>query len=199
MVVLAACTKKKNVNPPVGTTVSINGTAYPIVTIDSQTWTAVNYNGPGGVNYNDTSLNDPVFGKLYTYAETEAITLPVGWRLPTAADFNTLIKDISSEYPDAHTSRGLALALMSKSTWYGGLATNTTGFNAVAGGYFYSSANHYGFNGLGLDTEIWSTSLDANSFHESFDISFILNNPSAYVSTITAKSDDRGSVRFIKE
>ena len=87
-VFLGACSKKNNVAP--ARSITINSTEYPTVVIDNQTWTSVNYNGPGGINYNNQT-NDPVYGKLYSYTEANNIVLPKGWRLPTKSDFEKLL------------------------------------------------------------------------------------------------------------
>lgn len=69
-------TKSKDVN-----VININDTNYATVKIGTQT--SVNYNGPGGENYNRNLDNDPVTGKFYSLTQAMAITLPAGWRLPT--------------------------------------------------------------------------------------------------------------------
>jgi len=55
---LFSCSKSSNTKPTTANTVTINGTAYNTVTIGTQTWTAVNYNGAGGVNYNNSTTNN---------------------------------------------------------------------------------------------------------------------------------------------
>jgi hypothetical protein len=53
--------------------VTIDGTKYSVIQYGNQKWTVVNYNGNGGANYNDNPVNDPQYGKLYTYKEATAI------------------------------------------------------------------------------------------------------------------------------
>ncbi len=135
-----SCSKKSNPNPkqPAPTSVTISGTSYSTVVIGNQTWTAVNYNGPGGVNYNN-GANDPAYGKLYTFPEIQAVTLPSGWRLPTADDFNNLLigfggtKQSSGNYA---VNQSAALKLMSTTGWTTTNGNNQTGFNALPAGYF---------------------------------------------------------------
>jgi uncharacterized protein (TIGR02145 family) len=143
---LTACAKKGNDSDPAGI-VTINGTKYPTVVIGSQTWTAVNYNGPGGVNYNNSQVNDPVYGKLYSYVEAEAIPLPNGWHLPAQSDFATLLLTMGAtagngiySLPDSSS-----IKLFAKTTWTKVNGTDATGFNAVAAGFFSTAS----FSNLG--------------------------------------------------
>lgn len=195
-----ACTKKNNGANTTSSSnqVSINGSIYKTVIIGNQTWTSSNYNGPGGVNYGDTSLNTPLFGKLYTYTEAEAISLPTGWRLPTNADFNAFLVSLNASY--GYLSGTSALSLISTTPWYVGPGTNSTGFNAVAAGFFYSRPNHYGFNGIGVDAEFLTSSVDNSGYHMTLVISYLTpNDPHVYVSTPLPAINDRGSVRFVKD
>ena len=130
---LFSCSKSSTSKPQTANTVTINGTAYNTVTIGTQTWTTVNYNGDGGVNYNNSSTNVAANGKLYTLTEAKAITLPTGWALPTQDDYTTLLATSS------------AFGLMSKSSWTTGGGTDVSGFNALPVGYYH----HNAFDGTG--------------------------------------------------
>ncbi|HEY8929091.1 MAG TPA: FISUMP domain-containing protein [Mucilaginibacter sp.] len=97
IITFVSCSKKSDTRPN-DNSVTINGTNYSVVAIGGQTWTSVNYNGEGGINYNNGSINNAADGKLYTIAEAQAIKLPKGWRLPTRDDFNKLLVSIGAVY-----------------------------------------------------------------------------------------------------
>ena len=152
LITLAGCSKKGNSPAPVPTSVVIAGTTYPIVTIGSQTFTAINYNGPGGENFNNSDTNVPADGKLYTMAEAQAITLPAGWRLPVAADYNKMLKDLGGTFFSNSTNytvpESVALQLMSTTGWNQTQGNNQLGFNARPVGYFFvqfAGAGDYAF------------------------------------------------------
>jgi uncharacterized protein (TIGR02145 family) len=143
VLILNSCGKKggsdpePDPEPPVTTKeVTINGTVYPAVKIGTKTWTTVNYNGATGVNYNGGS-NSAAYGKLYTIAESRAITLPTGWRIPTKADFEDLIKNFSYEkdsFGDYVLKADGCKKLKSVSGWLITNGDNSAGFNAFPGG-----------------------------------------------------------------
>ena len=199
---ITACNKKQSSNPKPTTVnvVTINGNAYTTVVIGNQTWTSINYNGPGGVLYGDTTSNNPIFGKLYTYTEAEAIILPVGWRLPTAADFKTLIYTIDPNTLDGGLSGSYANTLISKTTWYDqGFGNNDSGFNAISAGYYADRAVNYGFQGVGTGAEFLSSSVDSLGNNESLSIEVILQRSSViFAGDDIPLPQDRGSVRFVK-
>lgn len=191
-ILLSACSKKSNDPTPSGM-VTINGTNYGTVVIHRQTWTAVNYNGPGGVNYGNSSRNNSFLGKLYTFDEAEAVVLPAGWRLPTTDDFETL------------QSLGDGKSLMSKTSWTIGGGNDSSGFSAKPAGYYNKSS----FAGLGTDAVFVSNvsptlTIPYIPHVQSFDVFQI--NPSgkqpityAFVTDILTVSTDRGALRFVKD
>jgi uncharacterized protein (TIGR02145 family) len=138
-------------NPPVAGKVSINGTDYATTTIGDQTWTAVNYSGTGGLWYMYDSRLDPIYGKLYTAAEAAAVALPSGWRLPTKADYEKLMRYVGTPktnsrgflYIEGDETKGLK-----STTGWETPGTNATGFNAVDGGYAFTSVTPGGINVL---------------------------------------------------
>jgi len=130
---LNSCKKNSTVTP----SITINGTNYPIVKIGNQTWTAINYNGPGGIA--DTSKNSLKAGKFYTASEANIISLPLGWRVPTEADYQGLLQSLgtvssSSLYAYILSSDGTK-HLKAKSNWDVNPGDNSTGFNAIAAGF----------------------------------------------------------------
>lgn len=185
---MASCSKKADViQTPTTDKVTLNGSDYATIKIGTQTWTSVNYNGTGGVNYNGGTTNDAFNGKLYTIAEAKAITLPTGWRLPTSDDFTKLYTAQSSD----------AKSLMAKTTWTTANGTNTSGFNAVAAGYYSNSK----YDGAGTDAVFITSSTMSNNpnIQASFNIYQQGATTTAVVTDIVKLSTDRGSLRFVKD
>jgi uncharacterized protein (TIGR02145 family) len=162
---LNSCSKSSNEEPSkeeTSTNVTINGTAYPTVKIGNKTWTTVNYNGSGGLNYNNSS-NNAAYGKLYLLIEAKAIVLPVGWRLPTKQDFIDLLSvagQIQTERGDTFINAAGSTKLRSKGDWNFSAGVNTTGFNAypTGSGDFDTrvDSNRATFTSKGEETIFWS-------------------------------------------
>ncbi|WP_461450142.1 FISUMP domain-containing protein [Mucilaginibacter sp.] len=153
-----SCSKSSSTKPTIpSTTATITDT----VVIGNQTWTSVNYNGSGGVNYNNSSTNDPTYGKLYTLAEAKAIVLPKGWHLPSTDDFNTLMKNLGVTLQDGNgyyqPSQTVTLQLMSTSKWTLQSGGNNTGFSAYPAG-FYNTSESKGFSSQGTEADFITTS-----------------------------------------
>ena len=134
-IVLFACSKKHSVDPESSNSVLVNGTTYPTVTIGSQVWTTLNYNGPGG--YHSVDFNQ--YGDYYTRSQALIIKLPSGWRIPTIADYETLIRHYSpltdiDGRPYADQMR--VVPLISTTGWSSNNGTNESGFNSAPAGYF---------------------------------------------------------------
>lgn len=197
IITFTACSKKGNTPAPVATTVVINGTTYPTVVIGSQTWTAVNYNGDGGLNYNNSATNIPADGKLYTPAEAAAITLPSGWRLPTAADYNNLfagLGGVQNNTSNYGVSQAIALELMSTTGWTDTNGNNKLGFNARPVGECNTSSNL--FTRAGMDaffmidnpSQNVYTPLSVDVSADQTEVNYFFNNSGYHI-----------SVRFVKD
>ena len=219
--IFSSCSKDGDTTQPeeivTNQTVAINGTTYPAVKIGTQTWTAVNYNGSGGQNYNSTT-NDPAYGKLYTVAESKAITLPAGWRLPTKADFEKLI----SNYPHTVTADGYNILpdgckkLKSTTGWTVTTGDNTSGFNALSAGigviptttlgqyqdkgsdaWFISSTNGSSRVISGVTyTDTYAMNI-ASETYQSGNQNLIDDNGSVHA--LYQSADYRYSIRFVKD
>ena len=135
---LYACNDDDDKNP-VTKTITIEGTAYPIVEIGTQTWTSANYAGPGGVGYDDASSR-PEFGKYYLRAELASIVLPAGWRIPTQEDYKKLAQFYGITVPSQLTDTEKIASLISKTEWNNVTGTNTSGFNAYPAGYIFGES-----------------------------------------------------------
>jgi uncharacterized protein (TIGR02145 family) len=205
-VTIISCSKKTET--PTKSTINTSVTIKDSVKIGTQIWSAVNYNGDGGVNYSG-STNDPTYGKLYTIAEATTLTLPKGWRIPTTDDFNKLMategattKDVNGYYV---TSIDVAVKLMSKTGWDLTQGSNSSGFNAYPGGY-YNEENTPGKNVLkGSAAAFITTSklLGVSGMQANFYI-YETQMPN-YILIASVFSDqvggvsDRGSLRFVRD
>ncbi|MBO0953053.1 FISUMP domain-containing protein [Fibrella forsythiae] len=115
--------------------VQINGYTYPTRLIGQQRWTTINYRGPGGMAYG-TGTQKPIYGRYYTYSEARAIALPPGWRLPTEADWVTLVQSqgVVLEQNTARKQEAVK-KLLSTTNWRSLPGTNASGFDAHPAGY----------------------------------------------------------------
>ena len=200
---LGGCSKGSSNHPHAPTsiaTVSINGTLYNTVIIGSQTWTAVNYNGTGGANYNN-GANNITYGKLYTWAEAKAILLPAGWRLPLRTDFDNLMIAIG-ETPinggNYMVSGNEPLQIMSTKNWSSTNGTNQLGFAAEPAGLFNQvTSNNQQFTGLGT-TALF---ISATSYYPngSAPFTFVVGPVTAQLTNLVVLPTDRASVRFVKD
>jgi uncharacterized protein (TIGR02145 family) len=113
-----------------------DGQVYPVLQAGSLVWMAanLNYTAPssGSAYYANNSGYATPYGQLYTLAAAQ-YQIPVGWRVPSVADWNALI----ALYGDA----GQAYAAL--------VAGGSSGFNAQLGGEIASGSSTqmttYGF------------------------------------------------------
>jgi uncharacterized protein (TIGR02145 family) len=120
---------------------------YATVTIGSQIWTAQNYQGPGGNEADAIGTNVALTGNYYNAIN---FTLPAGWRLPTAQDYNNLLLNYSNLTGYGYSAANLAVteSLASKSGWEKITGTNSTGFNAYPAGNIVNFASFGSTNQL---------------------------------------------------
>lgn len=204
MLILTSCSKKDDSNPEETNSVTITGKEYSTVTIGTQVWTSVNYNGAGGTNYDNSATNDATYGKLYTWEEAKPVQLPSGWRLPTKADFETLLLHLGGTKDGNNIIEGNASVnqkLKSKTGWLLTQGSNSSGFNAFPAGRMSSwDNNDYLYKGEGAD--FWS-STPSGSSGESYYFSVSNWNEGGTIydeATLDAQRNDmRFSVRFVKD
>ena len=142
LVLFISC-KKSSQPAPTPSIISISGEIYPTVTIGSQEWTAVNYNGPGGKEGNFRA-NNSNYKKYFILTDLADVQLPAGWRIPTAADYNKLLSNFTKNTDlegNFVASLEQSLTLKSSSDWdiiYSDdkQGTNSSGFNAYPAGYY---------------------------------------------------------------
>jgi len=160
-----------------GTVSDNDGNTYNTVKIGEQWWMAENlkttkYNDgitpiattwgttPSYAWYNNDINNKPVYGALYNwYAVDLASTggknvCPVGWHVPTDAEWTTLTNYIAA---DGHSGTE-GTALKATSGWnYDGNGTDNYGFAALPSGYRTTDGT---FNYLGDIGYYWSSTAD---------------------------------------
>jgi uncharacterized protein (TIGR02145 family) len=171
--------------------VMIGGKEYAIVKIGNQTWTASNYAGPGGVNYDGTN-SKPEYGKYYSKTELDAIEIPAGWRIPTVEDYTALAQTYGIPIPST-TGYGEAIkALTSTTNWKHVQGTNTSGFNAFPAGYVFGASGPLD----GDIAEFWAAGGITFSIQEAG-----LNLSSLRLTFYDSSNspDYRFNVRFVKE
>ena len=136
-----SCKKEQENQPgPQPNTVLINGKEYSTLAIGNQVWTTSNYAGPGGLPYK-TGSEKPEYGRYYTLEETNAIPVPVGWRLPTRQDYTTLAESQGIVFTSNRAmGQEVIKKLTSVTNWRTMPGTNASGFNAYPAGYRYQDS-----------------------------------------------------------
>jgi uncharacterized protein (TIGR02145 family) len=183
----------------IDTAVTIAGDVYPVVQIGSQSWTSVNYRGPGGI-YN-TGYNEEgglMHGKLYAPPEASQIVLPTGWRIPSHDDYLALlIVRGATKNSDGSYSVTLAVAesLMSKSGWEERGGNNYSGFSALPTGFYHLSS----YFGTGNGASFLHTLVVGSAPDQAFMIGRGPTGQPLILLGISLFDDDRCSVRFVKD
>lgn len=170
--------------------VTIEGKAYPTVKIGNQIWITFNYEGPGGVQYDDTN-SKPEYGKYYSKAELDEIPVPDGWRIPTLEDYKKLAEFYGISAPSKAAEGDAIKVLISTTQWNHVTGTNSSGFNAFPGGYVFGDANPIG----GDIAEFWTTEGYTFSIQEAGE-----NLSSLRIALYDSNSSPsyRFNVRFVK-
>jgi uncharacterized protein (TIGR02145 family) len=134
---------------------------YKTIKIGNQIWMAENlaYNTNSGCwAYENKNTNIPNYGYLYNWNAAKA-ACPPGWRIPTDADWITLV----------NTLKGESLASTKMKSQIGwddfngrnGNGNNLSCFFALPGGFYDNNENS--FSGLGKYAYFWSsTEIDEN-------------------------------------
>jgi len=208
-----------------GTVKDIDGNVYHTVTIGTQTWMIENLKTtrysdstdiaqvtdsaawtklkvPGYCWYNnDSSANKNVYGALYNwYAVNTGKLAPLGWHVPTEADW-TLLENNVNDY--LYTAGSLSKALAAGSNWAKSVKpdaignnlakNNSSGFNALPGGLRDNKG--FSFNSIGLTGIWWSSSVKSDTTSLSMMMNYDLNTVDRYYK----KKWSGLSVRCIKD
>lgn len=121
-----------------------------IANVTDYSWSTIST--PAYCWYNNNLLYKADYGALYNwYAASSTKIAPVGWHVPTQAEFQQLVT-----YLGGSTIAGAKLKETGNTHWNSNSgATNSSGFTAVPGGYSaYSSGN---FHSLGDLSVYWSS------------------------------------------
>jgi len=156
-----------------GPDVSYGDEIYKTVKIGTQTWFQrnLNYKVSGSKCYDDLESNCQKYGKLYDWATAMSLDAscnlgscdsqtkhkgicPIGWHIPSGADWNTLMKYVNSSCLDNSNCAAAGTKLKATSGWNeGGDGEDAYGFSALPGGFGYSTG---GFDKVGLNSDWWS-------------------------------------------
>ncbi|GAA4921750.1 FISUMP domain-containing protein [Mucilaginibacter defluvii] len=185
------------------TAIAIDGKQYPTVKIGTQLWTAVNYEGTGGVKY-DQMADMENSGKLYTLNEAKTIKPPTGWRLPTKEDYLNLMNYVGKTSENSggiYLQKEDALKFMATKTWFT-KGINSLGFNAVSTGAYDGYFKQYDYSGrlAVFWTTSWAKSSDnTTNLPVCFSIYDHLSDDATYVLIHALQNESsRHAVRFIK-
>jgi len=183
-----------------------DGKVYKTVKVGNQTWFAENlaFNADSGCwAYADSEKYVKTYGYLYTY-KTAVKVCPLGWRLPTDADWKELFNYSGG---DSVAGAKLKSKLLWKKPNKG--AIDSIGFSALPGGYRYLGdtlivresqtcgtrvSQHKTYNQIGQAGIWWSSSKDKYGIHSIIGMSFSGNK------AVFRQSTGNGlSVRYIKK
>lgn len=189
-----------------------DGQSYDIVKIGNITWMAenLNFETEASACPDGDSRNCKRLGRLYTWAETKTVC-PEGWRLPTKADFESLIaaavgEDATSEIAAQSPSQSFAgAALKARDGWFKkGNGSDEFGFNALPAGYRGAvlktddgTVTGGKFDGIGGYAYFWSATEDSENPESNAYYLFLSFSSDAASLNAFAKEDFR-SVRCVR-
>jgi uncharacterized protein (TIGR02145 family) len=206
-ITLASCSKTNPSTPKqLANTVNIGGKDYKTVVIGNQTWTTANYDGPTGIT--DPGLDESIYGKFYTIAESQAITLPSGWRVPTQADFIALMKTQGAVNVDSKGKELLSATVAhlrsSSIDWFTSVpGDNKSGFNAQPGGFGYVQNNYF----LNQGGTAYFLSSTPNAAHANANLFLVIDGAitpggiedDAYIDPTYYITNGSFTLRFVKD
>ena len=139
-VFISSCKKDKDdepKEPPAETVTDANGNVYNTVVIGGKTWMASNIkvDVPGSYIYDNNSSNLSAYGRLYTWSAAKT-ACPSGWRLPTQAELVTMSQSAGGNQVSGGKMKNSGTTYWQTPNTGG---DNSTGFNALPGGYRNSS------------------------------------------------------------
>ena len=145
----------KSLESPPSYAIDIHGQFIPTIKVGELQWTAANlsvtyYRDGSAIPasdvfvYDNLEANADKYGRLYSWTAVNSGKLcPVGWRVPTKADWESLLA--------VYSGKSLKAVVDSWTTH----ADNLSGFSVVPGG-ITDGSGLLGFDGAGVYTYIWT-------------------------------------------
>lgn len=161
-----------------------DGRWYSTVNIAGQEWMAENLNFDTGESYcyDNDDRNCDIAGRLYEFKDAFVAACPDGWHLPSAEEFEILIKNTGGDVN--------AESLKSASDWDG---NNSSGFNAYPAGQKRFADNYTDMGSLAI---FWSATQDGADAHALM----IINIGLASVASVVFEPIEQAfSVRCVKD
>ena len=169
---------------------SRDGQTYKTVVIVDQEWMAenLNYETENSYCYNESIENCKKYGRLYTW-KAALNACPEGWRLPTDADFETLMSNVGG----IETAGKMLKSTTGWEAYAGerGNGVDAFGFNVLPVGYRYYDGD---FSGAGKGADFWSATEDNEDYAYYLDLGY--NRESAYLNYYS--KDNANSVRCLR-
>lgn len=185
-----------------------DGNVYKTTQIGGKTWMAENLNYfdiEGAASsikndwcYWDKPENCESAGRLYTWKVAQRIC-PEGWRLPTKADWESLLQEVGADSLNEILWKGSS-KLKSVNGWENnGSGTDDFGFTALPAGMKFTTRTQDGFTYHGCSSLMWAATeadggaADSLAYHMYLDCS----NDNAIVNTV--RKINGLSVRCVKD
>ena len=163
---------------------------YPYKTIGTQVWMTknLNYVAAGSLCYNNDNGECNIYGRLYDW-NTAKTAVPAGWHLPAVSEWAALANFLGG----ASVAGG---AMKDNVLWIAPNvgATNSSGFSALPGGYYYQPLP-LPFVYLGT-TGFWWT---ANEYNSDFGYYTSLYNQYTKLTTDVTNKPIAFSIRCIRD
>jgi uncharacterized protein (TIGR02145 family) len=138
-----------------------DGTPIPHVT-DNNAWSKLNTGAY--CFYDNNAANNATYGKLYNwYAEEKDKLCPMGWHVPTDAEWTVL---------ETYLGNKAGKKMKSTSGWYNGNGTNSSGFSGLPGGSRYTNGTFGTVGDYGYwwsSTEYYTFSADPRGLYDYAD------------------------------
>jgi uncharacterized protein (TIGR02145 family) len=137
------------------------GKTYKTVEIGTQIWMAQNLDYEAGDSrcYNNSEASCTIYGRLYKWNTAKNIC-PPNWHLPSDVEWGTLMLYINPSCSLTGECANVGRLLKATSGWdSNGNGTDTYGFAALPGGYYFNGYDLIGKEGTWWNSTEYSTVL----------------------------------------